>query len=386
MKINVIYELSEAGQRSAIRAGADAAQKQRFEIDDPGCLLVNDVVVRADGSAFIMLDDRAPRVAVNTPWAYSAPKNKRTARVSEGDRVLFDERITTLAQVSEAVAAQRARLAEAKAACAVCQAELDAEYAEAIAACEKAREAQAAKNAAERAKVEAREAERSAWVEAHGSSLLRRKLSAGYDCQSAYIAERLAAEFPGYAATPLEQLKTRSRAVPTDTGFEEAERVGGTVLWLVDVEDRQTAEDLGIAHEWHTDATKLDNQHEIIVKRGWVDGLCVCRLTETLPGYPQSAPGPRKTPIVIRYFTGNLVCGNDMPDIDCLATLNAYEAQVRAALSGDYEVRFERQAGEGPAEKLYSDEEGFDAEQHIDGVLDAVERVFETGTFWRFTK
>lgn len=89
-----------------------------------------------------------------------------------------------------------------------------------------------AEREAEAAAVAQREVEKAAWVAEHGSDALRRKCAAGYDCQRAYVFERVGVEHPDYIVDWKGKAEWRSRSCPSDQAFEEAERVGGTVVWL----------------------------------------------------------------------------------------------------------------------------------------------------------
>lgn len=92
-------------------------------------------------------------------------------------------------------------------------------------------EAQARRDA-EAADAARREADKRSWVAEHGSEGLKRKCAAGYDCQHPYAFERARMEHPGYVVDWKDKAEWRSRSCPSDHGFNEAESVGGTVVWL----------------------------------------------------------------------------------------------------------------------------------------------------------
>lgn len=86
--------------------------------------------------------------------------------------------------------------------------------------------------AAKEAAKEAGEAEKAAWIAAHGSAHLQRASAAGYDCQRKYVTERAALEFPGYTVDFANNAAWRSRSCPSEAALDEALRVGGEVVWL----------------------------------------------------------------------------------------------------------------------------------------------------------
>lgn len=77
-----------------------------------------------------------------------------------------------------------------------------------------------------------READKVAWVAAHGSEFLRKACGAGYDCQRKYVAERAATEFPGYVVDWNDKAAWRDRSCPSESALDEALRTGGLVVWL----------------------------------------------------------------------------------------------------------------------------------------------------------
>lgn len=79
---------------------------------------------------------------------------------------------------------------------------------------------------------ERREQEKVAWIKQYGSISLQKKFAAGYDCQRPYVRERASVEYPGYVVDFDDDADWKERSTPSDQAFEEAERVGGTVVWL----------------------------------------------------------------------------------------------------------------------------------------------------------
>lgn len=128
------------------------------------------------------------------------------------------------------------RLAEAEAALAAAK----DRYA-AYAAAERAKSAaQAAAAQAERAQ---RDAERRAWIEAHGSVYLKKCLAGGYDCQRRYVIERAALEHPGYVVDYNDAAEWKDRSGPSEAALDEAARVGGLVVWLTAAPSAATGDD-----------------------------------------------------------------------------------------------------------------------------------------------
>ena len=77
-----------------------------------------------------------------------------------------------------------------------------------------------------------REAEKLAWVHAHGSAFLQQAVSAGYDCQRRYVEERAAHEHPGFVVDWEDRAEWRSRSCPSEAALALALAVGGDVVWL----------------------------------------------------------------------------------------------------------------------------------------------------------
>lgn len=78
-----------------------------------------------------------------------------------------------------------------------------------------------------------READKRAWIEAHGSDHLRRAyLKHSHDCQRLYVHERANAEYPGYLIDFDDTANWRDRSCPSQSALDEAERVGGQVYWM----------------------------------------------------------------------------------------------------------------------------------------------------------
>lgn len=103
-------------------------------------------------------------------------------------------------------------------------------------------EAQAEAEAQAKAERERLEADKAAWIEAHGSEKLQAKFAAGYDCQRPYVIQRAAQEYPGYVVDWHDTASYKPRYCPSDAGFEEAQRVGGRVVWLIEPPSVKKAE------------------------------------------------------------------------------------------------------------------------------------------------
>ena len=77
-----------------------------------------------------------------------------------------------------------------------------------------------------------REAEKLAWVQAHGSAFLQQAVAAGYDCQRRYVEERAGIEHPGFVVDWEDRAEWRSRSCPSEAALALALAVRGEVVWL----------------------------------------------------------------------------------------------------------------------------------------------------------
>lgn len=94
------------------------------------------------------------------------------------------------------------------------------------------RAADAARTAQAEAEKAQRLAERRDWAARYGSQRLRKCEAMEYDCQRLYVTERAAVEFPGYVVDFDDRADWKGRAGPSEAALDEAERVGGSVVWL----------------------------------------------------------------------------------------------------------------------------------------------------------
>lgn len=76
------------------------------------------------------------------------------------------------------------------------------------------------REAAKKARIEA---DKAAWVEAHGSDQLRRACARGHDCQRLYVVERAAVEAPGYVVDFQDSAQWKDRSCPSVKSLDEAE-------------------------------------------------------------------------------------------------------------------------------------------------------------------
>ena len=79
---------------------------------------------------------------------------------------------------------------------------------------------------------EARAADQSAWIAAHGSTHLRPCLQAGYNCQRLYVLERAALEHPDYVVDYHDTSEWNVRSGPSAAALDEAARGNGQIVWL----------------------------------------------------------------------------------------------------------------------------------------------------------
>lgn len=118
--------------------------------------------------------------------------------------------------------------------------------------------------ATERAERERLDAEKRDWIARHGSDYLRRACGAGYDCQRKYVLERGALEHPGYTLDFEEAAAWKARSCPSERALAEAERVGGTVVWLT-----APPRDTPPANDYEVDYDEFE-QGEAVVIRGFL--------------------------------------------------------------------------------------------------------------------
>lgn len=100
---------------------------------------------------------------------------------------------------------------------------------------ERQRQADAKLAAERKAAAEAREAEKVAWIAAHGSDHLRAAVAAGYDCQRLYVTERAAAEFPSFEVDFAGRSRWERRSCPSEEGLAVSLATKGSrVVWLTE--------------------------------------------------------------------------------------------------------------------------------------------------------
>lgn len=98
---------------------------------------------------------------------------------------------------------------------------------------ERSRLAEAKRLADAKAAAEAQEADKAAWIAAHGSDHLRAAFAAGYDCQRLYVTERAAAEFPGFQVDFSDRSRWDRRSCPSEEGLGiSLATKGSRVVWL----------------------------------------------------------------------------------------------------------------------------------------------------------
>lgn len=90
------------------------------------------------------------------------------------------------------------------------------------------RQTERAWSAARQAKAEA---DKQAWVEAHGSRHLQRACAGGYDCQRLYVVERAALEAPGYTVDFNQSAKWKDRACPSVAALDAADAAKQMPAW-----------------------------------------------------------------------------------------------------------------------------------------------------------
>lgn len=88
---------------------------------------------------------------------------------------------------------------------------------------------------------EARAQERAVWIQAHGSTYLKRAVRGGYDASRLYWDERAALTHPGYRYDHNQKAEWRSRSLPTLAALDEVDRVEAEhvgcrarVVWLTE--------------------------------------------------------------------------------------------------------------------------------------------------------
>lgn len=137
-------------------------------------------------------------------------------------------------------------------------------------------EREEAKKAATEALKAEREADKIAWILAHGSEYLQKAHTAGYDCQRKYVEERAALEFPGFVVDFDDNAHWSSRSCPSEPSLNAAlainEAAGdeiAEVVWLTTEPDGTAlgteSDDRG---EW--DTSPLQPRREAIVIRNYL--------------------------------------------------------------------------------------------------------------------
>lgn len=97
----------------------------------------------------------------------------------------------------------------------------------------------------------AREAEKLAWVQEHGSEYLRRACVAGHDCSRMYWRERAAIEYPGYIVDIENDGAWKSRSCPSIEALDERDAVLAAhpgvdveIVWLTEMpHDRKPSDE-----------------------------------------------------------------------------------------------------------------------------------------------
>lgn len=112
---------------------------------------------------------------------------------------------------------------------------------------------------------EERARERAAWIAKYGSDGLKRRVAAGYDCQRRYALERAALEYPEYELDFNGTADWKPRSCPSDAALDEAERVGGEVVWLTAAPSSDLATDDEEGDE--ADYERYALPQEAVVKR-----------------------------------------------------------------------------------------------------------------------
>lgn len=80
------------------------------------------------------------------------------------------------------------------------------------------------------------EAEKSRWIEAHGSEYLRRAcIEHGYDCQKRYVIERAAIEAATYIVDWHDGAEWKSRSCPSETALDELEIAASLYLGVAEI-------------------------------------------------------------------------------------------------------------------------------------------------------
>ena len=234
-KVKIKYLLSEEGRKKSLLAGGDGKEKQVVEADiTPEVLELAEV--DHDGEAVLNL-------------TYALTSDLKVGLKFGEIRIVelvgsftFDAPQTA----EQLIVAEKARRARIEAKRLELQPELErerAKYAEKQAR-EKAEEdkrieEQRKRDADKEKERAAKEAERLAWIETHGSDYLQRAVKLGYNCQRQYVTERAALELPGYEVDFDNRAAWKSRSCPSMAALEEVERLiqqgyDAEVVWLTE--------------------------------------------------------------------------------------------------------------------------------------------------------
>jgi hypothetical protein len=133
---------------------------------------------------------------------------------------------------------------------------------------------------------ESADAERVAWIAAHGSPRLQKGHAGGYDMTGLYLTERAAVEHPGAVLDYYGEVSPRDRVSPTERALDLAAEKGGRVVWIT-VPPRP----FGMSAEKHTDLIVTEYGHRGAGEEAVAVDYLDDRTVYYLLGDPQDANG-----------------------------------------------------------------------------------------------
>lgn len=247
-KVHVRFFLDETGRKDSLRRGGDGKRNQvasfdltpewleLAEVDRDGCIEVD---LRRDVTHYRWeIQAEEYRLPDSPPELAAAPVERTVS--TENVRVCapFDhvpDEVELLATAQAVRAAEKARAAREEADREIVARRRDIQSAKdrfreinsAFFSAEKARQEEERRlREAEAAREEAAiDADRIAWIEAHGSERLRLAAANGYRHKRIYVDERLALGFPGYVADHGKAITEDSRYNPSLEALRELERL-----------------------------------------------------------------------------------------------------------------------------------------------------------------
>jgi len=256
-KVQINYNLSNKGQKTLLLAGANGKAEQSINADITPELL-NRATVYSDGRAIWNIHRAVTDAKIVGTYNFNSFRLGLDAGFYQGhkpridkisDQVFFDEVQTPdslLVYMENLDAMVVGKISELEAQLPGKMSLWEKAVAEHKEEAQAAQQREAEAKAHEKAERERLEAEKVAWIAAHGSDYLKRATALEYDCQRQYVTERAAMELPDFVADFDDRAAWKSRACPSEEALTEAEQLiaaghDARCVWLTELpykEDR----------------------------------------------------------------------------------------------------------------------------------------------------